>query len=135
MTEPLSAEEIQMSNDFVRNNFPNAKIIRDASGKYNNHAYAWHTDSKDNAVWLDKASIIFYWLDESYPLTTDPKIHSKISYKGYRNDGEMIEHSARKSTFSNNATHISKWGNGPLVEHAPADCPYWGVEGFLVKYE
>lgn len=142
----MSPDEIEASNDFVRQNFPEVTILRDASGKYNADSYAWHSDSKDNAIWMQKIAAKSYWMKflcirtqewtkRVYSVTTDPQAYSIISYQGYTDSGELVNHSARKKAPSS-STYISKWGAGPLVEHKPNDCLYCGEkEGYLVKYK
>ena len=73
-----------------------------------------------DTVWIGKNSRIdenIYWDDLSY-VEVPESLATKVSYYESSDSGN---HSAIR--ISNNL-YRSKWGPGPLVEHAPNACPY-----------
>lgn len=115
----LSAQEIFNITEYFRANYPDATVIRQASSTYNCHSYAWYDQSTSNHYWLSSLApngdfqLQRYWTDDYYYSTTESNAervfyssgdHSAIALQAYR--------------------YVSKWGQGPLMEHAPTDCPY-----------
>ncbi len=95
-----------------------ATIISEATRAYNCHGYAWNVAEGGDSVWIGLNSITdenIYWTDGSY-VEVDESLATKVSY-----DENTANHSAARIT---NNLYRSKWGAGPLVEHAPNSCPY-----------
>ena len=105
-------------NDVVTNH-PNAIIRGAATRDYNCHSYAWYSQDLNNTHWIKKQThdgvyqLSKYWTSDLYESCLESEAE-KIHYS----DGD---HSAIKLS---NGNYLSKWGQGPLVEHAPMDCPY-----------
>lgn len=96
-----------------------ATIISEATRTYNCHGYAWHMAEGGDSVWIGLNSLTdenIYWEDGSY-MEVPEAIATQVSYY----ESYDANHSAIK--LSNNL-YRSKWGVGPLVEHAPNACPY-----------
>ena len=99
--------------------YPNAKLLRDATPKYNCHSYAWHSTSADNSYWV--YDVEAYMRDGSYVLSSDLKANEKIFYS---RSPDTENHSALVIK-TNSATVRSKWGAAGLYEHNYGDCPYY----------
>ena len=92
----------------------------DATASYNCHGYAWYMyeDALDDPVNIPNNYNTPYITDGSYVLTTNPAEAVILAYGN--------GHSAR---LLPNGKYISKWGNGPLMEHDRDSVP----EDYLVK--
>lgn len=113
------ANLIPRINEDFQGPYRNATIISNASNKYNCHSYAWHQSNSSNSVWIDayyggSLQLSKYWTNDVYL-----SCNSSDAEKIYYSNGD---HSAIRS--SNSGKYISKWGNGPVMEHDPTDCPY-----------
>lgn len=115
-----SSDAIEYLNGVAISEFPNAVFIENASAKYNCHSYAWYQNTTNNNIWLHRYSPITgnfqlsrYWTDDLYESCS-----SSDAEKVYYSDGD---HSA---IVLSNGHYLSKWGDGPLMEHAYNDCPY-----------
>lgn len=96
-----------------------ATIIAEATKTYNCHGYAWHMVEDGIPVCIGLNSFTdenIYWTDGSY-VEVDESLATIVSY-----DENTANHSAVRIT---NNLYRSKWGAGPLVEHAPNSCPYY----------
>lgn len=104
----------------------NAEIILNGSYKYNCHGYAWHISDGGDTVKIPNVSDVekyFNGVNATYNQVSNITNFCKVYYDG-------AEHSAIAD--SNDLSYVwSKWGNGPLVRHAPNDCPY---NNFTKKY-
>lgn len=118
----LSASEIIYITNTLASAYPNAVVIRPASSTYNCHSYTWHDQSTSNHYWLNSLApngalqLKRYWTDDYYYVTTEANAEKVFYASG--------DHSA--IPLSTN-WYISKWGNGPLMEHAPDYCPYFST--------
>ena len=115
-----SSAELNALTQMYTSNYPNAIVRGPSTMKYNSHSYAWYRSSTDN----DKIIPSFYngnfqldnfWQSGGLFSSCGDNTSAKIVYYS---DGD---HSAAK--VSDN-TYVSKWGYGPLMEHAPSYCPY-----------
>ena len=111
----MTQSEITQSTNYWLTQYPNVTLIRPASQKYNCHSYAWYSTAAGNSYWINAGTQLSkYWTNDLYVSCT-----SSEAEKIYYANGD---HSALPSTTA--GKYISKWGNGPLVEHAPTYCPY-----------
>lgn len=115
-----SSDVIAYLNGLAISEHPNAIFVGDSSAKYNCHSYAWYQNTTYNDIWLNRYSPITgnfqlsrYWTDDLYESCS-----SSEAEKVYYSDGD---HSA---IVLSNGNYLSKWGDGPLMEHAYNDCPY-----------
>lgn len=115
-----SSDVIAYLDGLATSEYPNAVLVGNSSTKYNCHSYAWHRDTTYNDIWLNRYSPITgyfqlskYWTDDLYESCS-----SSDAEKVYYSDGD---HSA---IVLSNGNYLSKWGDGPLMEHAYDDCPY-----------
>lgn len=115
ITEMSSAEKADLSA-WVSYYYPQATQLNtpSASSTYNCHAYAWHIYQGGDNVWIgyyqgQEADEDVYWTDGSYIKQSSEAGASKISYY----DGN---HSAIQT--STQGIYKSKWGPGPLMQHA-----------------
>lgn len=110
-------DKIALAN-YAVNNY-GATIVSEATKTYNCHAYAWHMAEGGDSVWIGISSLTdenIYWEDSSY-VEVPESLATKVSYYEH----PYGNHSAIR--ISNNL-YRSKWGEGPLVDHAPNACPY-----------
>lgn len=116
--DEYNADYISYLMETTSANYPNAIRRGNASNRYNSHCYAWHmqeTHELNKECWLDNFNVPTYWEDGSYIQTTSNEA-TVIYYP-------IAEHSAIKS-WINRSWYISKWGDGPLMEHAPEYGPF-----------
>lgn len=115
-----SSAELNALTQMYTSNYPNAIVRGPSTMKYNSHSYAWYQSSTDN----DKILPSFYngnfqldnfWQSDGLFSSCGDNTSAKIVYYS---DGD---HSAAKVSYN---TYVSKWGYGPLMEHAPSYCPY-----------
>lgn len=115
-----SSAELNALTQMYTSNYPNAIVRGPSTMKYNSHSYAWYQSSTDN----DKILPSFYngnfqldnfWQSGGLFSSCGDNTSAKIVYYS---DGD---HSAAKVSYN---TYVSKWGYGPLMEHAPSYCPY-----------
>lgn len=114
----MSAEDKSDWSDYVDYYYPSATEIDapSATYDYNCHGYAWHVSEGGSDVWIGLAGYDaypedvedIYWTDGSYVETTEPYA-SKVSY--YEDNHSAIQTSTQ-------GVYRSKWGSGPLMQHA-----------------
>lgn len=115
-----SSAELNALTQMYTSNYPNAIVRGPSTMKYNSHSYAWYQSSTDN----DKIIPSFY--NENFQLDEFWQSGGLFSSCGDNTSAKIVyysdgDHSAAK--VSDN-TYVSKWGYGPLMEHAPSYCPY-----------
>lgn len=115
-----SSAELNALTQMYTSNYPNAIVRGPSTMKYNSHSYAWYRSSTDNDKIIPSFYNGIFQLDEFWQSgglfsSCGDNTSAKIVYYS---DGD---HSAAK--VSDN-TYVSKWGYGPLMEHAPSYCPY-----------
>lgn len=99
--------------------YPNATLRGATTRKYNSHSYAWYESSIGNRVWIDyndhdnNPQLQKFWTDDAYVECSEEEA-DVILYTD-------TNHSAIKLT---NGNYLSKWGEGPLMEHAPSYGPF-----------
>lgn len=101
--------------------FPNAARIGTSSSTYNCHGYAWCKSDGGKTCWIngsknvygDNLNIANYWTKDYYVSTTED-LAVKINYPN-------SDHSA---IYAGDGMYVSKWGNCPLMRHAPGYGPY-----------
>ncbi len=125
----MTDSEIYYLTWLYTNNYPEAGMLGLASDRYNGNGYAWMindpTAGSNNSAttsnsWLYDGGnsgndITDLWTDALYEVTQYPSEAERFYYNG--SDHTAILYSSQ--------TVISKWGNGPLMEHAPDYCPYY----------
>lgn len=125
----MTDSEINCITSYYTSNYQNAGMLAMASDRYNGNGYAWMINdptagSNNNATtsnsWLcngDDSGNDFddMWTDAFYDETSTESDAERVYYGAYE------DHTAIPT---NNQKYISKWGNGPLMKHALAYCPY-----------
>ncbi len=117
-SEPYSQTELNAIDYDTATNYPNATRIRNATGKYNCHSYAWFDQHAYNSRWMPDPSV--YWTDGSYTSSTN----HFTNYKAVFWYNSALKHSAIIYNGSTN-TLISKWGSAGLFIHTLSDSPYY----------
>ena len=129
-TEMTDMEIYTITSDYV-SNYPDAGMVALASDRYNGNGYAWMindpTAGSNNSAttsnsWLydedglgnSGNNITNMWEDDLYMETTISSEAEKIYYSD--SDHSALPYYSQR--------YISKWGNGPLMTHAPDYCPY-----------
>lgn len=116
----LGSEWASKLTSQIVTDYPKARVIYPADNRYNCHSYAWHNSSRSNIFWMNDPSA--YWSDGSYrAIGTSPVSGgSKIIYYMTKADGsKKVLHSGNVLSYtSTSSLIISKWGNGPVMQHA-----------------
>jgi hypothetical protein len=124
-----SSQRTQYNNE-VKKAYPSATRIAEPTRKYNCHSYAWHSQSTSNGHWMVDPRK--YWTDGSYTLkatsaytNTMPAAGKIPGYKVvYYHPTDGYHHSA---VVYSSTLLTSKWGQGGLYRHKPAESPYVGT--------
>lgn len=122
--ELLSPTEKVFWDNYVRDTFPGATVVRTATTNYNCHSYAWYSTSSGNLNWMSNPGA--YMSDGSYIRrsggVTGNRINDKIYYgtPNYLHSGIVYARS-----MGGNAYVQSKWGSMGLVKHYYSNCPYY----------
>lgn len=107
-------------------NYPNAIVHGMASNKYNGNGFVWIKRDPTNAAGV--FSTEYAWLQSSGTNQVTNLWNSDF----YEKDGvnyeakyySDVDHTFIPYVGSSTPHYLSKWGNGPLMEHLPSDCPY-----------
>ena len=138
--EEMTDDEIFWLTYSYTQNYPTVALHAMASSRYNGHGYAWlitdPTCSVSNPAttsnsWLERYKygnnqLLRFW-DNDFYVTGSSSDYEKVYYSS-------ADHSATyDSAYSPNV--MSKWGDGPLMEHAISDCPYStsGLQYFTIR--
>ena len=127
--DEMSADDINDANTSAAQRYPNATRIGTATRTYNCHSYAWNMVEGGPTCWLNAASLediengitndnnlAKYWALSCAYMEVSDVAANKIYY--YRSDHSAIFKLGDRSKY------VSKWGRGPLMEHAPGYGPY-----------
>lgn len=124
----LSMSEIVAQSRKYKEEYPNITLLRNPTGKYNCHSYAWYSQSTNNNKWMNNPRA--YMTDGSYNYTNNPGVNNRVVYfDGYG----TLEHSAivkerlsgpSQNNFLDMVVVESKWGMLGLYKHNGMDCPY-----------
>lgn len=119
--EQLEKEDKNAWNEFLKDNYPNATKLREATTNYNCHSYAWHLQTLPNVFWINDPSP--YMTDGSYAYVgTSPTANKQKVFYDYGDNA----HSGIVTNYKTQQI-TSKWGEGPLVSHNVYDCPYFYI--------
>ncbi|MDE7369905.1 MAG: hypothetical protein K2N08_09105 [Muribaculaceae bacterium] len=110
--------EITEGHNYIKNEYPLATIIEDATCAYNCHAYAWYVSEGGAKYWINQThngseNVSKFWADGTYK-ETKAAYAQKVFYP-------VGDHSAIAESSS---AYVSKWGRMPLVRHASNYGPY-----------
>ncbi len=100
---------------------PNAILRGPATARYNSHSYAWHMNSTDNTLWIKsrvnsetlEIQIEKYWTEDGY-----------VEYPENSAERAFYQNADHSAIILYNGKYLSKWLEGPLMEHDKDDCPY-----------
>ncbi len=114
-----SSAELNALTQMYTSNYPNAIVRGPSTMKYNSHSYAWYQSSTDNIKIVPRYyggeyQLPNFWKSDGIFQSSNAS-SAKIAY--YPDSG----HSA---VYVSPNTCVSKWGYGPLMEHAPSYCPF-----------
>jgi hypothetical protein len=133
----MTAAEISGSNSYWISRYPNARLIGNSSATYNCHSYAWNMIDGGPTCWINRSepvtadpsnysNIANYWTNDYFYSTASQAVSQRVHY--YDSD-----HSAILETYIVVPKYRSKWGSGPLMEHAISDCPYPGGRAYYTS--
>lgn len=119
-----SSEKAQLKQ-IVERDFPGARVVRDATGSYNCHAYA----HAGRHAWFN--DITRFIEDDYYPFTPGTlRVNDVVVYV---KDNSITHSGFIKQLNGNTIVDIrSKWGAWPEIVHAPTTVP--DVYGSIVYY-
>ncbi len=134
LTETYDSAEIAAGNAYydslINANGWSAIRLSDCSSIYNCHGYAWHMSDDGDTIRLPNDSdVAKYCTGESATYTVvdgSEREYVKVYYNGAQHSA--IVHPNIPSRV------ISKWGNGPLVNHLPHDNPYIFKYTYTLEY-
>ena len=112
--------------------YSDATVLRPASNVYNCHSYAWYSDDTSNNIWLNShlnpytSQLHYYWTYDYYEECYEYNATKATYMQSY----PLLSHSAR---IAPSGDYISKWRNGPLMQHSKTDCPYLTTEMHYYK--
>ncbi|MGA3287469.1 MAG: T9SS type A sorting domain-containing protein [Bacteroidota bacterium] len=111
-----------------------AEIIETATSFYNCHGYAWAKSENIGTYWIgyvDDDQETKYYTDGAYSNDGQPSYISASSseathgcYEQYSDHSIRVIQNGYPVASSGSRTHVSKWGSGPLVRHAPRNDIY-----------
>lgn len=109
-----STYKITLNTDY-KNTYPKATFLSTATRRYNCHSYAWYSRSTSNVYWMNNPNK--YISDGSRK-----KVGSSSTANGQILLIGSTVHSAVTVDYKNNIVK-SKWGSGPLMQHATSYGP------------
>ena len=117
-TEASSAE-LNALTQMYTSNYPNAIVRGPSTMRYNSHSYAWYRSNTQNdkivpRYYEDDFQLQNFWKSDGIFQSSNASSANIVYYPD-------SDHSA--VCVSSN-TYVSKWGYGPLMEHAPSYCPF-----------
>lgn len=117
----MTAGEVELLLNYYSDTFPNAIVRGSSTSKYNGNSYAWYNSSIYNGVWIPDSyggdfQISRYWTNDEYVECSVAEAE-KAYYIGENGLSES-------SVVLPNGNFMTKWGAGPLMEHAPGYSPY-----------
>ncbi len=95
--------------------YPNATLISPASAQYNCYGYTFWVSEGGEKCWIDYPNWQQFINDGSYVSVSSQADGEKVVYPN--GDNSAV-------TTSTNNVFISKWADGPLMEHAYDYCPF-----------
>ncbi len=124
--QEVPVEHLNEARKYQETYYPDVTVLRDPTGKYNCHSYAWYDTSSSNTYWMNDPTP--YMTDGSYDMiasTTDfTKVPSEVSYNAkvvwLDSSGEAIHSGIKLSS----TTVVSKWGICGLYRHEQNYSPY-----------
>ena len=111
-------DDIQATNTYWCQLYQNATLLGNSTRSYNCHAYAWHVKNGGGNVWISSPDDNKYWGTNGGYTEIGSAATGEIIRISYADD----DHSAVGTDEW--GTYVSKWGEGPLMSHSAADCPY-----------
>ena len=106
----------------TKKEFPDAKILAKADNRYNCHSYAWYQQSTSNPYWMNNP--LKFVADGSYKEASEPSKDDNVIW-AVKTGRPYIEHSGIVAgKDEKDVIVVSKWGQGPLVEHYESYSPY-----------
>lgn len=130
MRSEMTASEVQDQLNNYTALYPDA-IVRGAStALYNGNSYTWYQSSLLNNVWIPNyyggnLQIARYWTDDEYVECSADSAEKAY----YVNGGQNMEPTS--SIVIPSGKFLTKWGNGPLMEH---DYDYGPYDHTNIKY-
>ena len=120
--DELDATTIANINNYYPTYFPNATYLSTATRTYNCHSHAWYlSDGGSTICWINQfnsngqPNLSKFWTNDYY-VPASSSDATKIHY--YNSDHSAVVSKTVSGMYE------SKWGQGPLMRHAPGYGPY-----------
>ncbi|MDR0964699.1 MAG: hypothetical protein LBM60_08790 [Clostridium sp.] len=136
-TDEINATELSQLDAYAEQNYPAASKVRNATGLYNCHSYAWYYQAIFNNKWMNEPTP--YTTDGSYEFVASggsssiPLNVPNASKVLWGNDENGYP--AHSGTVISSTTIRSKWGPGGLFDHAPGYSPFSDYDDILKYYD
>lgn len=125
-------DRVNYYNRLIEENYPNALRMRNATGMYNCHSYAWYNMSTTNDIWIPRP---LAFKTDGYTTNFPWEYGDLLVYS----DGENDVHSAVVFMLGNgtvnSTTVISKWAQAGLYIHIVNDCPFYESGYTVTAYQ
>jgi len=129
--------------DIIRRYGLDAEIIETATAFYNCHGYAWAKSEDVGTYWIgyvddDQETKYFTdgaWSNDgqpSYISASDSATHG--CYEQHKDHSIRVIQNGYPVSSKGQRTHVSKWGSGPLVRHAPGHDVYAYKNTSIISY-
>lgn len=135
----LAKPSSRLLNAEVEIEYPNAVRIKEPSGKYNGHSYAWHSQEEGNLYWINDPSA--YYMDGSYYQVEYPAVGDIVCYFDITGEnihsGIVVDKTSETMFDVDSIVVESKWGIYGVYRHKVDECPYMQNHGegmVVVKY-
>ncbi|MCX8130744.1 MAG: hypothetical protein N3I35_11670 [Clostridia bacterium] len=119
-----SSDYLTAIDNAVKNQFPLATFVRNSDNRYNCHSYAWYSQSTSNVYWMNDPSAYMTDGSYSYEGILPNAINEKVYYASGNHSGIVKGYSSSRPYDKGLIQIQSKWGEGPLLNHAASYSPY-----------
>lgn len=111
---------IASTDKWITDSYPFAFKLSPTSRNYNCHTHAWYLTGTGIKVWMDDPTK--YMTDGSYRKLDTQDL---IAHNPPMPDGAIVHYNnGTHSAIKRGINFESKWGDYPLMLHAPLDSPY-----------
>ena len=123
--EELTSSEIAANDAFYQTTYPNATLIEHSSAEYNCHSYAWNMEFGGETCCIPSPSPYIY--DQSFADVNSSSLADIIYSPSSGFSGVLT---------STTGVVVSKWSNGPVMQHALNDSPFGTITDYTYyKYD
>lgn len=109
----------------AQGSYPNATYVSNSTSNYNCHSYAWYSQTTTNTYWMNNPGA--YMTDGSYTSFTsllNAVAGTRVYYGSSADHSAVVYQYGGPLASTKKLKVISKWGLGPLMQHAAEYAPY-----------